>query len=142
MSGKTLALVALIVGILGVTLMAAKSTVLYVFALAIQEFEGWFEGSRSYRNCNPGNLKYAGQTGATGQDDGGFAVFPDYETGFAALERQIELALLGYAGYSAEMTLLEFFERYSPDGSAENYSAFVAGKLGVMPGTKLKDIFA
>jgi hypothetical protein len=140
MNGKTLALI--VIAILGAALMAVKSTVLYVFALAIQEFEGWFDGSRSFKNNNPGNLKYAGQTGSTGQDDGGFAVFPNYETGFAALERQIELALLGYAGYSADMTLLEFFERYSPDGSAENYSAFVAGKLGVMTSTKLKDIFA
>ena len=124
MSRKNLALVALIVGILGVALMAFKSTILYVFALAIQQFEGWYEGSRSFRNNNPGNLKYAGQTGSTGQDAGGFAVFPNYETGFAALERQIELSLLGYAGYSAEMTLLEFFERYSPDGSARKLLRF------------------
>jgi len=45
-------------------------------------------GSRSWRNNNPGNIikgKWADKHGAIG-DDGAMAVFPDYETGRAALE--------------------------------------------------------
>lgn len=60
-------------------------------AQAIQTQEGWFPGSTSYRNNNPGNLMYAGQAGAIGQDANGFAVFPDSTTGFNALVAQVQL---------------------------------------------------
>ena len=45
---------------------------------------GGDSASRSFRNNNPGNIKYgefAKSHGATGQDSGGFAQFPDEETG-------------------------------------------------------------
>jgi len=46
-------------------------------------------GTRSWRNNNPGNVKafnwaWAQAHGAIGIDAGGFAIFPDYETGWAA----------------------------------------------------------
>jgi hypothetical protein len=44
-------------------------------------------GSRSFRNKNPGNMKYgdfAKEHGATGEDKGGFAIFPNMETGASA----------------------------------------------------------
>ncbi len=47
----------------------------------------WYSGSRAWRNNNPGNIRYtpfAKRHGAIGKA-GGFAVFPDYNTGRAAL---------------------------------------------------------
>ena len=41
-------------------------------------------GTRSWRNNNPGNLRYTNWTknhGAIGKDGDGFAIFPDVETG-------------------------------------------------------------
>ena len=49
-------------------------------AQAIQQQEGYYPGSLAYTNNNPGNLIYAGQSGAV-QGSGGFAKFPDYSTG-------------------------------------------------------------
>ena len=46
-----------------------------------------FGGSRSFRNKNPGNIKYgdyAKEHGATGADTEGFAIFPNMETGTSA----------------------------------------------------------
>ncbi len=43
-------------------------------------------------NNNPGNLVYAGQTGAT-LGAGGFAKFPTYDAGVAAAQAQISLDL-------------------------------------------------
>ena len=45
------------------------------------------QGSRSYRNSNPGNIKYgewAKSHGATGADQDNFAIFPTMEAGVAA----------------------------------------------------------
>jgi len=62
-------------------------------ANAIADFEGWNtkDDNPAKRNNNPGNLRYAGQTNATGQDENGFAIFPDPATGFEALYAQIDL---------------------------------------------------
>src|SRR5206468_10792525 len=63
---------------------------LSAWADAIQEFEGWHPGSRSYRNNNPGNLKGGGQAGAVGQDDEGHTIFSSYAAGRKALDHQLE----------------------------------------------------
>jgi hypothetical protein len=55
-------------------------------------------GSRSFRNRNPGNIKYgpfAERLGATGKDAGGFAIFPSDEAGAKA-----HRALWNTGGYS------------------------------------------
>lgn len=113
------------------------------FALAIQEYEGWYVGSRSYRNNNPGNIKYLGQKEATGQEQG-FAIFPSYEIGFSVLYNMIDNAIGGKSQvYSSDMTILEFFYKYAPatdNNYPEKYAQFVAGKLGVGPLTKLKEL--
>ena len=64
------------------------------FVTAIQKHEGYYEGSRSYRNKNPGNLKYIGQAGSIGKDSGGFAIFGSLEDGRNALKNDI-LAKIG-----------------------------------------------
>ena len=61
------------------------ATFIPTWANAIAQFEGYnTASSAAARNHNPGNLKFAGQAGAIGQDSRGFAIFPDDITGFQA----------------------------------------------------------
>lgn len=109
-------------------------------AEAIKSFEGWAVGSRSQRNNNPGNLKYAGQVGAISQDEEGHAIFDSYASGWAALIHQLTLAFTGESHvYSPEDSLYDFFRKYAEANSAE-YAAFVAGQLGVSPDTSLNQL--
>lgn len=96
-------------------------------AQAIARYEGFQPGTRAYRNNNPGNLRFAGQTGATGKDGQGFAIFGSEADGWRALERQIELD----AGRGH--TLATFFGKYAPshENDTNRYLATVAGWLGV-----------
>jgi hypothetical protein len=57
-----------------------KQSLLEAFCLAIRTHEGWFAGSRSQKNNNPGNCRYssvgyASIYGKVGKDAQGFAVF-------------------------------------------------------------------
>ena len=113
--------------------------------LAIQTKEGWFTGSRSWRNRNPGNLKYIGQKGSVGKDDKGFAIFTTYEEGLAALKNMILRAAQGKSIiYKSNMSLYEFFNLYAPsadDNNPRQYAEQVAYKLNVKPDTfRLKDL--
>lgn len=72
------------------TMPKPKEDLLVRWAEAIKLHEGWFVGSRSYRNLNPGNFKgvlsaYMKSLGAIGRDKDGFMVFPSYEKGWQAL---------------------------------------------------------
>ncbi len=69
---------------------AISPTAVNTLAAAIQTQEDYYPGSVAYRNNNPGNLVYAGQSGARRGADG-FAVFPSYDLGLAALKNQIYL---------------------------------------------------
>ena len=124
-------------------------------AQAIKVFEGWKPGSRSYRNNNPGNLKYIGQKGTIGKDDKGFAIFDSYQSGWKALIHQITIVANGTSkGYlgparklglkdSSEMTLLQFFSVYAPahdDNDPNAYCLFVCNKAGLDPKTKVKTL--
>jgi hypothetical protein len=115
-----------------------------LFAEGIKTYEGWIAGSRSFRNRNPGNLKYFGQAGAIGKDDKGFAIFRDYESGMAALIRQITNACIGKSKiYKPEMSILEYFRIYAPSSDSnhpDKYAQFVAQKIQVDVTTKLKDL--
>jgi hypothetical protein len=109
-------------------------------ARAIQEFEGWYEGSVSQRNNNPGNLKYAGQPGAIGEDQYGHAIFDSFTSGWNALIRQLQAAFYGTSQvYSPTDTLYEFFSKYA-EGNSQAYAEFVAGELGVAPTYTLQQI--
>jgi hypothetical protein len=97
-------------------------------ANTIQTIEGWFPGSVSYRNNNPGNLKFAGQAGATGADSNGFAIFPDYQTGLAALDNQITLDA------SRGLTISAFTQKYAPASDSNDptsYAAQIANASGL-----------
>lgn len=116
-------------------------------ATAIQQMEGWIppgspgypQGSLSYRNNNPGNLRPGSlAVGATGSN-GGYAVFPNYQTGYNAL-----VGLVQSPAYW-NLTLNQFFAQYAPASDSNNpseYAATVAAQLGVYPDTPLSTLAA
>jgi hypothetical protein len=94
---------------------------------AIQVFEGWEPGTRSYENRNPGNLRLTGRTA----DERGYTIFPDLPTGYAALLRELQSKFSGNNshGIGPSSTLLALFDIYAPpsDNNPTNaYAAFVA----------------
>jgi hypothetical protein len=104
---------------------------------AIQRFEGSCPSPDSCRNNNPGNLR-AGP-GATGVDSRGIAVFPDYQTGEAALQHQVDLNI------GRGLSLDEFFGGKTGvyagyDKTAPNYASTVSGWLGIDPAAPLSSI--
>lgn len=111
------------------------------FATALKIHEGWYKGSRSYRNNSPGNFRYTkfvGTTlGAIGQDKQGFAIFKDYNSGFQALMKFITMAAQGRLNltpYRPETTILQFFQIYAPAEDKNNpvlYAKIVGKSLGV-----------
>jgi hypothetical protein len=90
---------------------------------------GGMGGTRGNRNNNRGNIKFgefAKSMGATGQDERGFAVFPDQATGDAA-----HAALLKSPAYQG-LTLDQFGNKYS-EGNAD-WKRTVGAALGIGPG--------
>lgn len=122
------------------------------FCLAIQEHEGWFPagtagyptGSRSWRNKNPGNIKYVGQARAIGKDTKNFCIFDSYADGFETLKDLIRFAVSGKSKwYKPDMSIRQFFAVYAPSYDNNNptsYANTVAKKLGVDVDYKIKDI--
>jgi len=114
-----------------------KKDYITLFAKSIQEFEGWHEGSKSFRNNNPGNLKSV---------SGKFIKFESYEDGFAYLKDYIYRASTGkHKAYNPEMTIFKFVEVYAPPSensgaSILNYAKHIAKGLGISPETKLKEL--
>jgi len=118
-----------------------------LWAQAIATFEGFTSGgaSRPSRNHNPGDLKYAGQTGAIGQDAQGFAIFPDDATGFQALYNQLAKYVAQFPGYSIVQITAHYLGMGSTptvnqEGNAFTYANFVASALGVTTDTTLGDL--
>ena len=123
-------------------------------ASAIQDFEGWFPpsalrpfGSASFRNNNPGNIRwgnYAVSLGAIKKSPGNYAIFPDYAMGFGALCSFISDACNGeLPAYNPNKGLDAFFMVYAPFGDNNNpirYANVVANKLGVEVGAPIKNL--
>ena len=110
-------------------------------AEAIKTFEGFYPGTRAYRNNNPGNLKYTSWTreqGAIREDDKGFSVFADYETGWRAL---LNLLLLRVRQHP-EWSILDLFNSYAPptENDTNAYAQFVAKHVGGDINTKLGEL--
>ena len=116
------------------------------WALAIQAHEGYYAGSRSYRNNNPGNIRYSGlfTNLAIGKDKDGFCVFETYAKGLDALEILLTRACSGLSSvYLPSDTLLSFYAKYAPSSDGNNptaYATAVANKIGVPVTTKIKDL--
>lgn len=117
------------------------------WANAIFNFEGGKPGDLNVRNNNPGNLKFAGQPGAT-QDTRGFAVFQSFDDGFAALQRQLSKTLSDFPS----LTLTQFYARYlgqsdylnpkvTDQGDPFAYANAVGKQLGVSPDQTIGSIF-
>lgn len=109
-------------------------------AQAIQKIEGYYppggnypSGSVAYRNNNPGNLRFANQSGATGQDSQGFAIFDNYGDGYSALQNQISLDA------SRGLTLSEFVNKYAPpsENNTSSYLNQVSDSTGISPSETL-----
>lgn len=116
---------------------------LMAWALAIQKFEGYYAGSRAYRNCNPGNIRFVGQASAIGKDAAGFCIFPDYATGFEALKSLLRTCATGSKLYDPNGDLYAWAAVYAPssDGNApRSYAEFVAKSIGVPVTTKIRDL--
>lgn len=112
--------------------------------LAIQKHEGWYIGSRSQRNNNPGNCRhsfvgYLPIYEPVGRDDQNFAIFKDYQTGFLYLRNLIRAKASKNPGY----TLYQFFSEYAPDSDGNNsrqYAEIVAKALNVAPTWKIRGL--
>ena len=127
----------------------AKSLI-ETWAKAIQDHEGYYKGSRSYRNNNPANFKSGTLTsfmaglGATGVDTGGFRIFPSYEVGFKALCSFLTMACNDeLSSYRPSMTLYQFYQKYAPSSDGNNtlaYAKTVAAKLGGTINTKIEEL--
>lgn len=88
-------------------------------------------GSRAWRNSNPGNIRYsefAREMGAIGQA-GGFAVFPDEETGMRAISQ-----LLRSDSYN-RLTVAGAISRYAPP--SENNTAAYHRQIEKMTGLSI-----
>jgi hypothetical protein len=111
------------------------NSALETFANAITNFEGQ-PGDLNYRNNNPGNLRYAGQPGAS-PGPNGFAVFDTWADGMAALQRQIQLDASRNPGW----TISDFVNSYAPPSdnnpNNSNYANSIAAALGVSTDTTL-----
>lgn len=94
-------------------------------------------GSRSWRNCNPGNISkgsFADSCGAIG-GDARFAIFPDEQIGLAAIE-----TLFRSRSY-ASLSLRDAIYRYAPSDDGNDspaYVAVVAKAVGVDPSTPVR----
>ena len=118
------------------------------WALAIKKHEGYFPGSASYRNNNPGNFRCSslvmGEFGAT-KCVNNLAVFSTYEKGWAALKQFLVYACTNkLKSYKADMTLLEFYQKYAPssdNNNPMNYASAVAKDLGVTINTQIGDLY-
>ena len=89
-------------------------------------------GSRSWRNNNPGNLKYgewrnARRDGAIGMDRGGFAIFPDIKTGTEAQYKLIK------KWQRENLTLEQFVYKYAPpnENDTKRYIRFLMREMSI-----------
>lgn len=93
------------------------------------------QNTLAYRNNNPGNLRFAGQAGAT-QGEGGFAKFSTPEAGYAALKAQIQLDA------SRGLTLGQFINKYAPptENDTNLYINQIAQATGANANTAISQI--
>jgi len=100
------------------------------------KFEG---GSRPWRNQNPGNLvpgNVSKRNGAIGSA-GGFAIFPDYETGHRALLDSLK-------NIHGNKDIPSLMKVYAPpkNNPTRKYIAFIRQKTGVRDNKKISDFSA
>lgn len=102
-------------------------------AQAIQTQEGWYPGSVSYTDNNPGNLMAVGQANCT-PTAAGFCSFPNYADGWNALLNQISLDA------SRGMSISQFTSSYAPASAGNDpvtYASNIADAVGLSPSDSL-----
>lgn len=90
---------------------------------ATNSYDAYGTKPRGIRNNNPGNLNFAGQSGATkeGGENGRFAVFGSMQEGVAALYKQLQLYFKRGAN-----TLSSIVNKYAPAGDNNNVGAYIS----------------
>jgi hypothetical protein len=97
-------------------------------AQAIQQQEGY--GTPGAVTINANNNPGALRTWPGMPSRNGFAVFPDYQTGFNALVTDVQTNI------NAGLSLSQFINKYAPAGDSNNpnsYIAFVSSQTGLDP---------
>lgn len=92
-------------------------------------------------NNNPGNLRLAGQIGAT-QGKGGFARFSSPQAGFQALIGDLEAKKAPGGRLGPDSTLQELVFVFAPpsENASQQYVNQVASRLGISPNTPINQI--
>src|ERR1051325_9975485 len=95
--------------------------ILEALADAFMHHEGWYPGSRSNRNRNPGNLRpfRADQP----HDSQGYRIFSSLIQGYQALLEDLQAKLNGSHGLKPDSTLLNLLNVYAPAGDNNNPTA-------------------
>ena len=112
------------------------------FCQAVKEHEGWYPGSRAFRNHNPGNFRCSAlmtDLGAIRCDDN-FSVFADDASGWNALVQFVTYACKNELRAYKDKTIYGFFEVYAPSGdnnTPRRYAEIVAAAVGVSPDSKM-----
>ncbi len=115
---------------------------IFDMAMAIRSYEGWYPGSVSQKNNNPGNLRsWRTQIGTSYN---GFAIFKSYTDGWNALVELLTRASKGLSSsYKPDFSLRQFFHVYAPvsdNNDSDAYAKFVARQLGITIDYKVKDL--
>jgi hypothetical protein len=118
----------------------------WTMAAAIQKFEGWYPGSRSYRNNNPGNIRWFGSkfpswmVGATGTDESGHVIFDTVAHGTQSLVNLLTMAITGKSSiYKPTDTIYDFFGKYA-EANQSSYANSVASALNMPVGAQIGGI--
>jgi hypothetical protein len=130
---------------------AASSGSAHAISLAIGVAEGGYDGNGTNlnngtlpsRNHNPGDLTVDVNSTGTGTN-GGFIVYPDDATGYAALDYQVNEWINGSSANanssSSISDISQFYTTDVPAGAQANWAATVAATLGVTADTTLSTI--
>ena len=112
-----------------------KHTVIYTDSDG-KKYE-YSKGDPAWRNNNPGNLKSGDVSKRNNQigKAGGFAIFPDYSTGHAAL---LDCLRTTYKNATLEFLISKFAPAFEND--TKNYLRFLVKKIGVTKDHKVKDL--
>lgn len=97
-------------------------TVLEALADAFMHHEGWFPGSRSNRNRNPGNLRPFRSDQL--KDGDGYRVFPSLVFGYQALLDDLTAKLQGSHNLTSASILLDLLNVYAPAGDHNDPSSY------------------
>lgn len=116
---------------------------LHDFAKAIEQYEGFYKGSRSYRNNNSGNCRfspigYLPIYGEVKRDADNYAIFPTYELGFLYLKNLCKHKI----EKNPTWNFVDFFHWFAPTEDNNKpliYAGWVGKKVGRDPLTKLVD---